>query len=250
MIDADHHIGHCLFHQTEVAEREVAFVELAVPSKSLDHAVDVVPDTFRTAILEGPSRRLDGVGDHHDRRFLRPRPRPGVTEVFLPDLEALFQGLPVEETLDRRPLVLLDDLPDRGREVVLLEELNALCHVCVQDVGTGRRREVLVDIADVRLVLDEEVRPANLSNVVEVAADSRQDGVGAHRLGSSLGQVSGHDRMVVRAGGTHHQSLQEWVVGGHQFQQLHGRDDAGDLAEEGERAGRDQCRDEAADQGE
>ena len=91
VIDADHHIGHGLFHQAEIAEREVAFVQLAVAYESLDHAMDVVPDPFCTTILERPSRRLDGVGDHHDRGFFRPRPRTGVTEVFLPDLEALFQ---------------------------------------------------------------------------------------------------------------------------------------------------------------
>src|SRR5205823_7294119 len=182
VIDADLHVGHRLFDEMEIAEREVALVQLAVANESLDHAMDMISDTFGTAILERSSRRLDGVRDHHDRRFLRPRARTGAAEVFLPHLEALFEGLPVEETLDRRPLMLLHDLPNRGWEVVLLEQLNAFRDVRVQDVGAGRRREVFVDIADIRLVLDEEVGPANLSDVVEIAAHSRQHRVGAYRL--------------------------------------------------------------------
>ena len=139
--------------------------------------------------------------------------------------------MPVKEPLDRRPLVLLHDLPNRGREVVLLEQLNAFRDVRVQDVGAGRRREVFVDVADIRLVLDEKVGPANLANVVEIAADSRQHRVGTDGLGGSLRQVGRDDRMVIRPGRTHHQSFQQWVVGRHQFQQLHGSDDAGDLAQ-------------------
>ena len=134
VVDADHHVRHRLFDQVEVAEREVALVQLAVADESLDHAMHMVSDAFGAAILEGSSRRFDGVGDHHDRRFLGPRARTRVTEVFLPHLEALFERLPVEETLDGRPLVLLHDLPNRGRKVVLLEQLNPLGDVRVQDV--------------------------------------------------------------------------------------------------------------------
>ena len=72
-----------------------------------------------------------------------------------------------------------------------------------------------MDIADVGLVLDEKVGPANLANVVEIAADPRQDRVGPDGLGGSLRQVGRHDRMVIRPGRTHHQSFQQWVVGRH-----------------------------------
>src|SRR5439155_26359504 len=91
----------------EIAEGEITLVQLAVANESLDHAMHMVSDTFGTAILVSSSRRLDGVRDHHDRRFLRPRARTGVPEVFLPHLEDLFERLPVKEPLDRRPLVLL-----------------------------------------------------------------------------------------------------------------------------------------------
>src|SRR5947209_19914292 len=109
----------------EIAEGEITLVQLAVANESLDHAMHMVSDTFGTAILERSSRRLDGVRDHHDRRFLRPRARTGVPEVFLPHLEALFERLPVEEPLDRRPLLLLHDLANRGRQLELLELPNA-----------------------------------------------------------------------------------------------------------------------------
>ena len=90
-----------------------------------------------------------------------------------------------------------------------------------------------MDVADVRLVLDEEVRPADLADVVEIAADPRQHRVGADRFRRGFRQVGGHDRVVVGPRGAHHQPLQERIVGRHQLQQLHRGDDARDLAEEG-----------------
>src|SRR5947209_9821598 len=133
--------------------------------------MDVVLDALGAAVLQRPGRSLDGVGDHHDRSLLGARLGAGITEVILANLEALLERLPVEVPLDRGPLVLLNDLADDRRKMVLPEQLDAFGDMRVQDVRAGRRRQILVDIADVRLVLDEEMRTADLADIVEIAAD-------------------------------------------------------------------------------
>ena len=44
--------------------------------------------------------------------------------------------------------MLLDDLPDRGWEVILLEQLDAFSDMGVQDVRAGGGRQVFVDVAE------------------------------------------------------------------------------------------------------
>ena len=68
---------------------------------------------------------------------------------------------------------------------------------------------------------------------MEVATDSRQHRIGANCLGGGFGQVGRDDRVVVGPGSAHHQPLEQRVARGHQFQQLDGRDHAGDLTQEG-----------------
>src|ERR1700694_539564 len=53
MVNADHHVGHRFFHQVEVAERQITFVELTVADESLEHSVDVIPNTLGAPIFEG-----------------------------------------------------------------------------------------------------------------------------------------------------------------------------------------------------
>ena len=53
VVDADDHVGHGLLHQVQVAEGQIALVELAVADESLKHAVDMVPDSLGAPILEG-----------------------------------------------------------------------------------------------------------------------------------------------------------------------------------------------------
>ena len=50
VVDADDHVGHCLLHQVEVAEGEIALIELTIAHESLQHAVHVVPDTLCASI--------------------------------------------------------------------------------------------------------------------------------------------------------------------------------------------------------
>src|SRR5438445_3776090 len=140
VVDADHHVRHRLLHQVEVAEGEVAVVELTIPGEALDHPVHMVAYAFGAAVLQGAGRRLDGVGDHDDRGLFGARPRAWVAEVVLADIEALLERLAVEVALHRRALMLLHDFTDRRREVVLLEQFDAFGDVRIEDVGARGRR--------------------------------------------------------------------------------------------------------------
>ena len=126
VINADDHIGERLLDQLQVMKGQLAVVQLAVPNEPLDHSVDMLADALRTPVLQGPGRGFDRVGHHDDRRLLALGAGPRVSEVILADVEPLLKRLAVEILLDRRPLVLLDDVLDRRGEVVLVEQLERL----------------------------------------------------------------------------------------------------------------------------
>ena len=91
-------------------------------------------------------------------------------------------------------MVLLDEVDDRPRQVVLLGQGDAVLDVADDDQrAQGRLQGVVAVLAG--LVLDEVVRLEHLADVVEVAADAGQQRIGADGLGGRLGQ-GGHGHAV------------------------------------------------------
>ena len=64
-----------LADQLEVAQRQVAFVELAVGDPLLDDPRDHAPDRGLVARRERADGRLDAIGEHDQRRLARLRLR-------------------------------------------------------------------------------------------------------------------------------------------------------------------------------
>ena len=114
-------------------------------------------------------------------------------------------------------------LQDRQRELVLLRHLDAVLHVRLDDARGHRRRELLVAVLALRDrdVLDEELRPAHLADVVVVAGDLREQRVGADRLGGLLGQVPDHHAVVVGAGRAQLELAQQRLLAVGELEQLH-----------------------------
>src|SRR5215210_4615774 len=110
----------------DLAQRQLALVELAVIELCPDGAGDDVLDALWGWLLQGLHGGLDGVGEHQDAGLLALRARSGVTEVRLADVHAgqvaaqrFFEGLAVEVFDTGRAVVFADQIQYLPRQVPL-----------------------------------------------------------------------------------------------------------------------------------
>src|SRR5438046_10675123 len=122
VVHAEEELAERVLDALDVAEGEVALVELSVGDALVDDAVD--HRAYRLGILLGEraDRRFGAVGEHHDPSLLAVRTRPGVPERPLVGcLAALLRDL--EEVLHHaRPVMAGDHLADPTGEPVAVGE--------------------------------------------------------------------------------------------------------------------------------
>src|SRR5437867_11675347 len=80
----------------QVAQRQVALVQLPLAHARGDHAVDQRVDSLERAVFAGADDGFHGIGQHYDRRFPRLRARARVTEPFRVCRRVLGAGLAIE----------------------------------------------------------------------------------------------------------------------------------------------------------
>src|SRR6202035_1492489 len=140
-----------------------------------------------------------------------------VAVLLLPDLPRRRTALlprPVVEVLDQPgPMVLLDGVADRLRQVVLAGELDALLDVVDEDEGAHRGEELVVAVLPRALVLDEVLRAEDLADVVVEPAGVSENGVGADPLATLLGEVRHHQGVLEGARRLEGEPAQERQVG-------------------------------------
>src|SRR5438132_8041302 len=188
VVHAEEQLAERVLDALDVAEREVALVELAFRQTLAHDLVDHRADGVGVLRGQRTYRCLGAIGEHHDGGLLGARPRAGITELRLVGvLAALLRHL--EEVLHRaRPVVPGDHFADRGRKVIALGERETVLDVRGDDPRGDERVEVVVRVR-AGLVLDERRRVPHLADVVVVRADPRDQGIGADDLRGTLGKV-------------------------------------------------------------
>src|SRR5579862_5587736 len=241
-----------LLDRLEVAQREVALVELAVLEALRDDAVDHAPDRRLVTRLQRSDGGLDAVGQHDEGRLAALRLRPGVAEATgidglggstpllgreTPERRGgLFPGLRGEVAHDRGPVVLRDEGDDRLRQARPVGDIDPVRDVLLEDLGRRLGIELVVDVLAAGLVLDERGRVRQLADVVVVGRDAGDQRIGADRLGRALGQVPDHQRVVVRARRLDEQPPEQGLGRVCQLEQLEHREQPEDVPEDGEAA--------------
>src|SRR6266550_5044372 len=154
VIHAEEELAERVLDALDIAEGEVAFVELSVGDALVDDAVDHRADRLGILLGERANRRFGAVGEHHDAGLLAVRTGTGVAErALVGRLAALLRDL--EEVLhDARPVVSRDHLADPRGKPVAVGESEAILDVSGDDARGHERIELVVRIL-AGLVLDE-----------------------------------------------------------------------------------------------
>ena len=242
----------CLADPLDVAQGQVALVELAVVQALLDDPADHRPDRRLVARCERSDGRLDAVGEHDQGRLAALRLRSGMAVAPLVDAVGrllavgrrqaavrrgrLLTRLGVEVADERRPVVLRDERDERLGQARPVGDVDPVGDVALEDLGRRLRVELVVDVVAAGLVLDVRERVGQLADVVVVGGDAGEQRVGADRLGGPLGQVGDHDRVVVGAGRLDQQAAQQRLRRVRQLEQLEHRQDPEHVAEHREGA--------------
>ena len=238
----------------DIAQGQVALVELAVIEPLLDDPRDHRPDGHLVARGQGTDRGLHAVGQHDQGRLARLRLGADVAVARLVHrlgrLVALGGALPAErrggelpspsvEVADERgPVMLRDERDERLGQVRPVGNVDPVRHVALEDLGGRLRIELVVDVVAAGLVLDERQRVGQLPHIVVVGCHAGKQRIRTNRLGRPLGQVGHHDRVVVRAGRLHEQPAEQLLGWVGQLQQLERREDSEHVAQHRERADR------------
>ena len=221
----------------EVAQREVAFVELPIRDAFLDDPRDHRPDRRLVARGQRADGRLDPVGEHEQGRFPRLRLRPRVAELAFVDHDTRSGQLlrpGVEVAHDRGPVVLRDERDERLGEARLVGKVDAVDDVLLEDPRTHLGVELIVDVVAAGLVLDERERIRQLPHVMVIGCHAGHEWVGPDRLRRAFGQVPDHQRMVVGAGRFDKQPAEEGLRRVPELEELEDRQDPEHRPEDGE----------------
>ena len=240
--------------EIEIAEGQVAFVELAIGHPVRHDPGDHAPDRGFITRREGSDRRLDPVGEHDQRGFPRLRLRSGMAVSanidglcgMLPGLgvEATvrfgggFSRLGVEEADHRRPVVLRNEGDDRLGQACLIGDVDAVGNVGLEELGRLLRGQLIVQVLTAGLVLDEPDRVGQLADVVVIRRHARQQRIGPDGLRRPFGEISDHQRVVVGTGRLDQQAPQERLGGIGQFEELEHGEDPEHVSEDRERPDR------------
>src|SRR5207237_10566619 len=181
VVHAEEELAERFLDPFDVAEREVAFVELTVADALVDDSIDHPADRLGILLAERAHRRLRAVREHHDAGLLALWTRSGIAERALVGcLSGLLRYL--EEVLhDARYVMARDQLADPRRKPVAVGESQAILDVRGHDARGHERIEFVVRVLT-GLVLDERGRVPHLADVVVVGADSSHERIGADDL--------------------------------------------------------------------
>ncbi len=265
MVDAVEHLHEGALDAVDVAQRQVAIVELPALHPVVDHLLDqllqlappalpalglrggrpvraappgaarFVPEIELARVRRGPHRRFDRIGQHDHPGLLGLWPGAGIAEVLLAHLVAALQRPVVEVADQHRAVVLPDDVDDRLGQARLAREAHAVGDVVDDDPRALLRIEHIVDVVAVGLVLDEEGRAQRLADVVVEHRHPREERVAADQFDRALSQVRDDDAVVIGAGRLARQLVEERLVGVRQLQQLQMGGDAEEPPQEAER---------------
>src|SRR5258705_8019983 len=122
VIHAEQELAERVLDPLDVAEGEIAFVELSVGDALVDHAVDHGADRLGVLLAQRADRCLGPVGEHHDPGLFAVRTWSGVAErALVRRLAPLLRDL--EEVLhDARSVVAGDHLADPFRKAIAVRE--------------------------------------------------------------------------------------------------------------------------------
>ena len=162
-------------------------------------------DAGRRGVDQGPAGAFDDVGQHQYAGFFRLRLGTGVAERCLVDITGVGivlepLGLTAIEIFDERgAVVLLDEVDDRLRQMMLPGQVGSILDVSDDHQRAHGRLQRLVAVAFGTLVFDKIRRLEHLADVVEIGPDADEQAVGADGIGRGFRDRSDVDRMVVRA---------------------------------------------------
>ena len=207
-----------------VAERQVAFVQLAIVDDGAHDAVDHLLELHASRVLHAARGRLDAVGHHDDGRLTGLRAGAGIAEEALVGLGAVpgrsRLRLLVEDLDEAGSVVLRDHVHDVPGEVEPLGSLDSLGDVPPDDVrALFRGEQVMWRLAP--HVLDEVPSSVQLADVVVEGRGGAEGGVRPDGVGGGLGEHADRHAVLVGARGGERQLAQHRVVALRQFHEAH-----------------------------
>ena len=191
VVDSHEHTQETLRDPLQVAQRQIAFIELSVEEDVVDDLTDDAFETGGAWILERSRCRLYRVRDHDDAGFLRLRLGPWIAKLrlrYFAKRRIVAFLRPLIEVRDELGAVMLrDDIDELRGEIDLLPHLDAFFHVAGNDERAHLGGESIVSIGSSVLVLDEVVHFTKLADVMVESRRATEDGVCSNRLRRSLG---------------------------------------------------------------
>jgi len=156
-------------YPADLPERQIALIELTIPQLAGNDTAHQEFDLGGSRFHYTPGSRLDGVSQHHNRGFFAPRLRPAVSELVFECVPGLFLfGRLVVKVLHQRgSVVLLDDVHHNLRQSVFLGYLKSVLDVRRDNQRRERWVHPIMHVLEV-LVLDEEVRPSDLADIMVI----------------------------------------------------------------------------------
>src|SRR5215467_3234564 len=149
VVDAREQGDERLFDAGQVAQGEIAVVELAFLEALADDAIDQLLDRLAGVVASGAGGRFGAVGEHEDGCFTGLWPRARVREQRRVDrIRHSFRGLLIEEADGSCAVVLRNHLDDAHRQAVLLGQLHTIRDVGPDHLRGRLRIECVVDIGD------------------------------------------------------------------------------------------------------
>src|SRR4029077_5253597 len=144
VVHAEEQLAERVLDLFDVAEGEVAFVELSIGDALVDDAVDHPADGLRILLGERAHRRLGAVGEHDNSRLLALRTRTRISErALVGRLAALLRDL-AEGLHDARAVMAREHLAYPRREPVAVGEREAILDVRGDDARGHEGIELVV----------------------------------------------------------------------------------------------------------
>ena len=225
MIQALEHVEERVFDLLNVAQRQIAFIQLSVAQPLIHDAINDLANRLGRGGAFRARRRFDAIGQHEQAGFARLGFGTGIAiNLFIRRRRGIgLNRFAMKIRGERRPVMLRNEIANPPRQPVLLGKRQPAIYVVNDNRRALLRFQRIVDIYAFQLVLDEHLRIARLAHVVVIRRNSYEQRVSADLLRGMFGELADDETVMIRAGRIAQKFLQERMRGPRQINQLQRR---------------------------